>query len=229
MSSAHDYEKQRIAVLGTGMVGKALAGKLVELGHQVTLGSRTADNATATAWAAERGDNADHGTFAAAAARSEVVLLAVKGEHVMSLIEQTGRANLAGKIVLDITNPLDFSKGFPPSLFVGSDDSLGERVQRALPDSKVVKTLNTVTASLMIEPGRLPGQHTVFVSGDDPEARATVSGWLQSWFGWPQVVDLGDMSTARGTESWLMLWVRLWGALGTDQFNISLTVAPKDG
>lgn len=215
MSNTHEFEAQRIAVMGTGMVGQALAGKLADLGHQVTLGSRTPDNATATAWAAERGENASHGTFAAAAAKADVVILAVKGEHVMSVIEQAGPEQLAGKIVLDITNPLDFSKGFPPSLFVPSDDSLGERVQRALPRSKVVKTLNTVTASLMVEPGRLPGQHAVFVSGDDAEARATVARWLKRWFGWPQVIDLGEMSTARGTEAWLMLWVRLWGSLGT--------------
>lgn len=212
----------KIAVLGTGMVGKAIGTKLVALGHEVRMGSRTADNAAATEWAAGAGSGASHGTFADAAAFGEAVFNCTQGEHTLSALEAAGAGNLAGKILLDLANPLDFSRGFPPRLSVCNDDSLGEQVQRAFPAARVVKTLNTMNCMLMVDPSGLPGEHAVFTSGNDAAAKEQVAGWLRDWFGWQQVVDLGDITTSRGTEAWLLLWVRLYGALGTPQFNLRL-------
>lgn len=218
-----------IAVLGTGMVGKALATKLVELGHRVTLGSRSARHDGAAAWAEAHGERAGQSDFAAAAAGAELVLLAVKGEHAEAVVEAAGKgadgAALDGKVLVDITNPLDFSQGMPPSLFVFGRDSLAERIQRAAPKARVVKTLNTVNASVMVDPDRVAGQGAVFVSGDDAGAKAAVKAMLEG-FGWRQIVDLGDLSTARGTEAYLLLWLRLWQATGSPDINIGLLRAP---
>lgn len=210
----------KIAVLGTGMVGKAIGTKLAALGHEVRMGSRTADNEAAAAWAA--GAGASHGTFADAAAFGEAVFNCASGAHTMDALRAAGEQNLAGKVLVDIANPLDFSQGFPPTLSVSNTDSLGEQVQRAFPAARVVKTLNTMNCNLMVDPSLLPGEHAVFLSGDDATAKGAVDGWLREWFGWRQVVDLGDISTARGTEAWLLLWVRLYGALGTPQFNVRI-------
>ena len=137
------------------------------------------------------------------------------------MLRLAGAENLAGKPILDIANPLDFSAGFPPTLFVKDSDSLGEQVQRAFPEAKVVKTLNTLTASLMVNPKSLGASSTVFVSGDDAEAKATVVALLES-FGHDDVIDLGPLETARGTEMLLPIWLRLMGALGTAQFNFKI-------
>lgn len=210
------------AVLGTGMVGKAIASKLRSLGHDVTMGSRTADNAAALAWAAEHGGRA--ATFAQAAAAADVVWNCTSGAGSLEALSMAGAENLAGKVLLDLANPLDFSQGFPPVLSVQGRDSLGEQIQRAFPQARVVKTLNTMSCLLMVDPGRLPEPTDVFVSGNDAGAKATVVAILQS-FGWAAPVDLGDISTARGTEAWLPLWVRLYGALGTSDFNLKLVRA----
>ncbi len=211
------------AVLGTGMVGNAIATKLVALGHEVKMGSRTANNEAATKWADEAGPNASHGTFADAAAFGDVVWNCAQGAHALEVLAVAGAQNLAGKILIDVSNPLDFSKGMPPSLFTPSDDSLAERIQRAFPATKVVKTLNTVNCHVMVDPSRVAGgDHDVFVSGDDAAAKGRVVEILRGWFGWRNVVDLGDLSTARGTEQYLPLWVRLWGALGTPDFNVKI-------
>ncbi|MGZ4449771.1 MAG: NADPH-dependent F420 reductase, partial [Nocardioides sp.] len=132
-----------------------------------------------------------------------------------------GADNLAGKPLLDIANPLDFSQGFPPSLFVKDTDSLGETVQREFPEAKVVKALNTLTAGLMVDPRSLGASSTVFVSGEDADAKATVTGLLES-FGHDDVIDLGGIETARGTEMLLPVWLRLMGTLGTAQFNFKI-------
>jgi hypothetical protein len=213
----------RFAVLGTGSVGQAVAGKLVAIGHQVTMGSRAAGNAKALAWAAAAGDGAREGSFADAAAFGEIVVNATSGLGSLAALRSAGADNLSGKLIVDIANPLDFSGGFPPVLSVANDDSLAEQIQRELPDSRVVKTLNTVTADVMVEPSRVPGRHTVFVSGDDAAAKQEVSRLLES-FGWPaaDVLDLGDITTARGTEMYLALWVRLMGATGSPYFNVSV-------
>jgi len=212
----------KIGVLGTGMVGETIATKLVALGHEVRLGSRTATNEKAVAWSAKAGARASHGTFADAAAHGELVFVCTKGEATVEAVRAAGKDNLRGKIVVDVTNPLDFSKGMPPVLFTAGDDSLGERVQRELPESKVVKTLNTVNCDVMVDAMRIGGESDVFVSGNDAEAKATVSRFLREQFGWRSVVDLGDITTSRGTEGYLPLWVRLWGALKTGDFNIRI-------
>jgi predicted dinucleotide-binding enzyme len=146
---------------------------------------------------------------------------ASSGEAALELLRLAGAENLAGKVLVDIANPLDFSAGFPPTLFVKDTDSLGEQVQRAFPEAKVVKTLNTLNASLMVEPKALGESSTVFVSGDDPEAKATVTGLLQS-FGHEDVIDLGGIETARGTEMLLPIWLQLMGTLGTPRFNFKI-------
>jgi predicted dinucleotide-binding enzyme len=212
----------KIAVLGTGMVGETIASKLVALGHEVKMGSRSANNEKAAAWVKKAGAKASQGTFADAAAFGEILFNCTLGSGSLEALEAAGKQNLTGKILVDLSNPLDFSKGMPPSLFTPSNDSLGERIQRAFPELKVVKTLNTINANVMVEPSRIPGEHAVFVSGNDADAKARVKQILTEGFGWKQVIDLGDITTSRGTESYLMLWIRLWGALGTPDFNISI-------
>lgn len=212
----------KIGVFGTGMVGNTIASKLVALGHEVRMGSRTANNEKAVAWAKEAGARASTGTFEDAAAFGEILFNCTQGAGSIPALEAAGAANLRGKILVDISNPLDFEKGMPPTLFVSNDDSLGERIQRAFPELKVVKTLNTINCEIMVNPARLGGDSDVFMSGNDKEAKQRVAEILRGWFGWKNVVDLGDITTARGTESYLPLWIRLWGALGTPDFNIRI-------
>lgn len=212
----------RIAVLGTGVVGSALGTRLVQTGHEVRMGSRTAGNDKARAWVAAAGPAASEGTFADAAAYGEVVVNATGGLVSLDALTAAGADNLAGKVLLDIANPLDFSGGFPPTLSVKDTDSLGEQIQAAFPEARVVKALNTLTAELMVHPERVGGgQHTVFVSGNDPAAKATVIGLLEE-FGHTDVIDLGDISTCRGTEMFLPLWLRIMGSLGTPMFNVKV-------
>ncbi|MEZ4222847.1 MAG: NAD(P)-binding domain-containing protein [Polyangiaceae bacterium] len=212
----------KISVLGTGMVGQAIGGKLVALGHDVMMGSRSKDNEKGQAWVKSAGAHASLGTFAESAAFGEIVFNCTQGGATLAALEAAGASNLNGKILVDIANPLDFSKGMPPTLSVCNDDSLGEQVQRAYPAAKVVKTLNTINCEVMVDPARIPGEHDVLMSGNDAEAKAKVKQILSEWFGWKRVIDLGDISTARGTESYLPLWIRLWGALGTADFNFRI-------
>jgi 8-hydroxy-5-deazaflavin:NADPH oxidoreductase len=216
----------KIAVLGTGMVGETLASKLVELGHDVRMGSRSATNEKVLAWTKKAGVRGSGGTFADAAAFGEMVFVCTNGANTLDALKAAGAGALAGKVVVDITNPLDFSKGMPPSLTVPSTDSLGEQIQRAFPDAKVVKTLNTMNCNLMVSPRTLPQSHVVFVSGNDGPAKASVKKILES-FGWKneEMIDLGDIATARGTEHYLPLWLRMYGALGTGTFNIAIVKA----
>lgn len=211
----------KIGVLGTGSVGQMIASKLVALGHEVKMGSRTAGNEKAVAWAAKAGKGASEGTFADAAAFGELVFNCTAGTASLEVVA-AAEEGLAGKVLLDLSNPLDFSKGFPPRLSISNDDSLGEAIQRALPRTKVVKTLNTMANPIMVDPSLVPGDHDVFVSGNDAEAKGVVSRFLQEQFGWRRVTDLGDITTARGTEAWLLLWTRLYAALGTADFNLHL-------
>lgn len=211
----------KIAVLGTGMVGRSIAGALVARGHEVRMGSRTPDHAEATKWAAAAGPRASHGTFADAAAFGALVFNCTSGVGSLEALRAAGEGNLAGKVLVDVANPLDFSKGFPPTLTVKDTDSLAEQIQRAFPAAKVVKSLNTMNASLMVDASRVPGTD-VFVAGNDPEARAAVSKLLVEDFGWTAPIDLGDLTAARGLEMWLPLWVRLYGVLGTPDFNLKL-------
>ena len=221
-----------IAVLGTGIVGRTIAGRVHDLGHTVVVGTRDPQatlartepdgmgNPPFSAWHAEH-PGVGLATFADAAAGADVVVNASSGGVALEVLGLAGAANLAGKVLVDISNPLDFSAGFPPTLFVKDTDSLGEQIQRAFPDTKVVKTLNTLTAALMADPKLLGESSTVFVSGDDAQAKAVVTGLLES-FGHDDVIDLGDLSTARGTEMLLPVWLRLMGSLGTGMFNFKI-------
>jgi predicted dinucleotide-binding enzyme len=224
----------KVGVFGTGVVGRVIAAKLVALGHDVMVGTRspaetlsrtTGDqfgNAPFAVWAKEH-PQVRLGTFAEAAAHADLAVNALSGQATLEGLGLAGAERLAGKILVDIANPLDFSRGMPPSLTVANTDSLGEQVQRALPTTKVVKTLNTVNAFLMVDAGSLKdGAHTMFVCGDDATAKATVTGLLREGFGWRDVIDLGGIDNARATEMLVTLWVRLWGTLKTTHFNIAV-------
>lgn len=211
----------RIGVLGTGAVGKAISTKLVELGHEVTMGSRTADNPRAIQWAEAAGTGASQGMFADAAAAGELLFNCTAGTASVDALRAAGEEHLAGKVLVDVSNALDFSQGRPPNLGVCNTDSVGEQIQRAFPEARVVKALNTINNEVMVNPGKVPGEHDIFVCGNDEGAKAEVSTLLQS-FGWPaeRILDLGDITAARGTEMYLPLWLRLVGAVGSRQFNI---------
>jgi 8-hydroxy-5-deazaflavin:NADPH oxidoreductase len=221
-----------IAVLGTGAVGRALAGGLARLGHSVSVGTRDPEatlartepdgmgNPPFAAWQADHTD-VSLTTFGEAAAGADLVVLAGNGSAALDMLTAAGADQLAGKPVLDISNPLDFSAGFPPTLFVKDTDSLGEQLQAAFPEAQVVKSLNTLTAALMVEPGLLGEATTVFVSGNDAEAKAAVTALLTE-LGHQDVIDLGGIETARGTEMLLPLWLRTMSALGTGMFNIKV-------
>ena len=208
----------KIGVLGTGVVGQTIAAKLVELGHDVMMGARAADNEKVLGFASRTGGRA--GTFIEAARHGEIVFNCLRGDVSIDVLTAAS-AELDGKILIDISNPLDFSKGAPPTLSISNTDSLGEVIQRGLPNTRVVKTLNTMNAANMVDPGRVPGPHAVFVSGNDKPAKGKVMDILRS-FGWRDIIDLGDISSARGPEQFLPLWLRLWGALGTGEFNIAV-------
>ncbi len=224
----------KIGILGTGIVGQTIGGKLLELGHDVIVGTRDVAQTMArtdpdpyglppfSVWLKQH-PGAKVGTLADAARHAELAINATNGMGSLEALNQAGEANLNGKILVDISNPLDFSRGMPPALSVCNTDSLGEQIQRAFPEVKVVKTLNTVTASLMVNPRQLAGgEHHIFISGNDAGAKTQVTNWLTTWFGWKYILDLGDITTARGTEMYLPIWLRLWGALGTGMFNIQV-------
>jgi predicted dinucleotide-binding enzyme len=212
---------KNIAILGTGMVGDALGTKLVSLGYRVKMGSRTANNEKATAWAMQNGELASNGTFASAAAFGEIIFNCTSGMVSLEALQLAGRENLQGKILVDVANPLDFSKGMPPSLSVCNTDSLGEVIQRQFTDLKVVKALNTMSCQLMVNPGLIKDPGNLFICGNDSGAKAEVENLLRT-FGWEKIIDLGDISAARGTEQLLPIWVRLMGKLGTPTFNFSI-------
>ncbi|MDJ0629212.1 MAG: NAD(P)-binding domain-containing protein [Rhodobacter sp.] len=213
----------RIGVLGTGMVGRALATRLVGLGHDVKMGSRSAASEPAQDWLRAQTGTASAGTFAEAAAHGEAVFLAVRGDIALDVLDLAGAAPLADKILVDVSNPLDFSRGMPPVLIEGLSNttSLGEEVQSKLPDTRVVKTLNTMNADVMVHPDRVPGRSDVFICGEDAAAKAAVVQLLNE-FGWTGPIDLGGISAARGTEAMLPVWLRLWQALGTADFNFRI-------
>ncbi|MGW1892754.1 NADPH-dependent F420 reductase [Streptomyces sp. NPDC002004] len=224
----------RYAVLGTGMVGRTVAAKLLDLGHEVAVGTRSPEDTMKrtepdasgtvpyTQWQ-DTHHRARLETFADAVAFGERVVNATSGGVSLDALHAAGAPNLDGKILVDIANPLVFSQGMPPALDPVNTDSLGERIQRTFPGAKVVKTLNTMNCRVMVDPGRVKGEHNVFVSGDDAGAKRAVIGLLTS-FGWSEqdVVDLGDITTARGAEMLLPIWLRLWGVIGHTDFNFHI-------
>jgi 8-hydroxy-5-deazaflavin:NADPH oxidoreductase len=223
----------RFGILGTGVVGKTIAARLDGMGHEVMVGTRNPEETTSrtepdaygnppfSLWQEEHPE-IKLATFSEAADHGEMVVNATAGTVSLEALEQAGEDNLNGKILVDISNPLDFSGGMPPTLSVSNTDSLGEQIQRRFPEAKVVKTLHTMNAYLMVDPAQLAGgDHTVFVCGDDAEAKESVTELLRS-FGWTDIIDLGDISTARGTEMLLPIWVRLFGALQKPIFNFKI-------
>lgn len=223
----------RIAVLGTGMVGQALAGRLAELGHEVTVGTRDPESTLADkepdmmgnplfADCATENPGVRLATFAEAAAGAELLVNATPGTVSLAALEAAGAENMAGKILIDVANAIDDSHGFPPRLVFKDTESLGEQIQAAFIDVKVVKTLSTLAAPLMIYPEQLNnGDHTVFVAGNDAEAKLTVVELLRS-FGHTDIIDLGDIKGARGVEAALPLWLRLLQTLNTSIFNFKV-------
>ena len=210
----------KIGILGSGMVSQTLSVRLADLGHEVMVGTR--DPNKLTDWVRSAGVKVKIGSFAEAAAHGEMVFNATAGTGSMQALNMAGEVNLSGKVLVDISNPLDFSNGMPPSLSVYNTDSLGKQIQRAFPSVKVVKTLNTVNANVMAYPRKVAdGDHDVFLSGNDVKAKAQVAEILKS-FGWLHIIDLGDILTARGVEMYLPLWLHLWGNLQTGLFNIKV-------
>ncbi len=210
----------KIGVLGTGMVGSAIASKLAAIGHEVKMGAREPGNEKARKWAESAGKGASAGTFAEAARFGEIVFSATLGEKAIEALRAAGKENLRGKVLVDVSNPLDFSKGMPPTLFTGAaGDSLGERIQKELPEVRVVKALNTVNANVMGDPARVHGDSDLFLCGNDAGAKGRVTALLKE-FGWKSVIDLGGITGARGMEAYLLLWLTLWGALKTADFNV---------
>ena len=208
------------------MVGEALGTKFVQLGHQVKMGSRSANNESATKWAAKNGANASTGTFADAAAFGEIAFLCLKGEVEMDVVRSVGAGPFGSKIVVDVSNPLDFSRGMPPSLSICNTNSLGEEVQKALPSAKVVKTLNTVNCDVMVDPGIAGEQPTMLICGNDTAAKTKVISVLKS-LGWTDIIDLGDIAKSRGTEMLLPVWLNLMQNLGHAHFGFKVVRPDK--
>ena len=214
----------KIAILGTGTVGNTIGSKLVDLGYNVMMGSRTADNEKSKAFVAKYPGKASAGTFSDAAAFSDVIFNCTAGGATMEVMKQAGEKNLSGKVLIDVSNSLDFSKGMPPVLSIVNTTSVGEEIQKAYPKLKVVKALNTMWCGLMVNPAMINGgDHSTFVSGNDKDAKETVKHILKS-FGWQEknILDLGDITSARGTEMYLPIWLRIYGATNNGAFNIKI-------
>lgn len=213
-----------MAILGTGMVGQTIASALISKGHEVMLGSRTATNEKATAWKNTNGNNAGNGTFADAAAFGEVIFICLNGLGIVEALQSANPLNFENKTVIDLTNPLDFSNGMPPSLLPQYCNlwSMGEEVQKQLPTAHVVKALNTVTASLMVDANRVNnGNHNLFICGNDANAKNKVKHLLAENFNWKpeMILDLGDIRYARMTEAIVPFWVAVMQAENTPMFN----------
>lgn len=224
----------RIGILGTGIVGRSHAARLLESGHEVMIGTREIAETLARSERDYMGNepfsewHSTHvgvklGSHAEAALFGEMLINATLGSGSLNALASAGEMNLAGKVLIDISNPLDFSRGMPPSLFVSNTDSLGEQIQRSFPQARVVKTLNTVAAPLQVNPSQLAtGEHHAFLSGNDAQAKAEVAQLLRDVYGWRHLIDLGDITTARAVEMMLPVWVQLFGLIGTPFFNFTV-------
>jgi len=210
-----------IGVLGTGVVGQTIGSKLVQLGHDVMMGSRDEANPKAVAWTKQEGPHALFGSFANAAAFGEIIFNCTFGSASLDALHQAGVENMKGKILIDTSNPLDYSNEIW-RLTVCNTDSLGEQIQRAFPDTRVVKTLNTVNCDVMVDPNKLLEKTDVFVSGNSADAKATVTKILHDWFGWRSIIDLGDIATSRGVEMYVILWRNLRLVASSYRFNIKV-------
>jgi hypothetical protein len=211
-----------IGVLGTGMVGRTIGSKLVQLGHEVMLGSRSEANPVAITWAKKLGGpRALYGTFRNAGAFGEILFNCTLGAASVDVLKQVGVENLKGKILIDTSNPIDYSTE-KLTLTVCNTDSIGEQIQRAFPEARVVKTLNTMNANVMVDPDKVQGRSDVFVSGNDHEAKTMVIKILREWFGWKSIIDLGDITTSRGVEMFLPLWWSMRRVIDAERFNIKI-------
>ncbi|HTM92383.1 MAG TPA: NAD(P)-binding domain-containing protein [Flavisolibacter sp.] len=216
-----------IGVLGTGVVGETIATALTEKGHNVRMGSRSANNEKAAEWVKKSNNHATQGDFNDAASFGEIVFLCLNGAHALDAVGSVDVDNVAGKIVIDVTNPLDFSKGMPPRLLDGlsNSNSLGEEIQKAWPAAKVVKVFNTVNCNVMVNPKLVNnGDHSLFICGDDADAKNKVKHFLVDTFGWKadNLLDLGGIQSARVTEAYVPLWVSMMQAVGTPMFSIQV-------
>jgi predicted dinucleotide-binding enzyme len=216
----------KIGILGTGMVGNAIGSKLIQLGHEVKMGSRTSGNQKAVEWVEQNGSTASQGTFKDAADFGEIVFNCTAGAVSLEALKMAGAESLKGKILIDVSNPMDFSKGLPPTLIpsLGITTSLGEEIQKAYTEAKVVKTLNTMYCDTMVNASLLPGDHDVFVCGNDTEAKARVKEILTDWFGWKSIVDLGDITTSKATEMLALAGMYFFGLKGSPMYNLKLVM-----
>ena len=214
----------QIGVLGSGVTGQTISTKLIQLGHEVMLGSRDEANPSSVNWARDAGQHALYGTFMNAAAFGEIIFNCTMGMYSMDALEMAGAQNLTGKILIDTSNPIDRTTD-RWTLTVCNSDSLGEQIQRTYPDAKVVKTLNTVNANVMVDPAKLLERTDVFVSGDDIEAKATVVKILRDWFGWKEIIDLGGIESSRSVEMYVLLWHSLRNAISSQRFNIKVVTS----
>jgi len=220
----------KIGIIGSGAVAQTLGSKLIELGHDLILGTRDPNKlddkktfaATLREWKSQTEGRARIGTFKEAAAHGELLINATAGEVSLDALKLAAADKVGAKVLIDVANELDHSKGMPPVVLASHERCLAEKLQAACPNLKVVKALNTISAPVMVDPQALAGgDHTVFVSGNDAQAKATVTALLKS-FGWTDVLDLGELSSARGPEMYLAMWIRLWGATKTGQLNIKV-------
>jgi predicted dinucleotide-binding enzyme len=220
----------KIGIIGSGVVGQTLGGKLVALGHDLVLGTRDPSKlddekrfgVTLRQWQAKNEGRARVVTFKEAAVHGELLVNATSGQVSLEALNLAGAGQVGSKVLLDVGNELDFSKGMPPAVLASQERCLAEKIQGAFPNLKVVKSLNTINTFVMVDPKSVGGgDHTVFVSGNDAGAKGKVTELLKS-FGWTDVLDLGDLSTARGPEMYMAMWIRLWGATGNGQLNIKV-------
>lgn len=216
----------KISILGSGVVGRTIAAKMTAIGHHVFLATRdiqaTKSREKFADWFAKN-STVQILEYKDIPADTDIYINCTQGEGSIAALQAIGKDKLKKKIILDIANPLDFSKGMPPSLFISNTDSLAEQIQREFPKSKVVKGLNTMNCHIMMDPSIVPGDHNVFLSADDSKAKKEITALLVS-VGWKEtnIIDLGDITTARGTEMLLPVWLRLWSALGSAEFNFHI-------
>jgi predicted dinucleotide-binding enzyme len=206
----------QIAIVGSGVVARFFGQAFLAVGHEVALGTRDPDQTRAR----EEWADVDLPLVAYADLQGDVFVNATRGDGSLPALQAVGAA-LDGKVLIDASNPLDTSKGFPPSLFVANTDSLAEQLQQALPQVRLVKMFNTMAHEVMVDPAALPQESTVFLAGNDEAARRTAAD-LARELGWTDVMDLGDLTAARGLEMYIPLWLRLYGAVGQPLFNIKV-------
>jgi hypothetical protein len=225
---------KKIGILGTGMVGQTIAGRLADLGYEVTIGTRDVAKTEANRERSPMGgapfsdwhkqhQNVKLEIFSGAAKSGEIIFVCTNGGATLEALGRANPDNFKGKTVVDISNPLDFSKGMPPSLVprFANTNSLGEEVQKALPQANVVKSLNIVNCEVMVNAKKTGGEPTMFVAGNNAAAKAEVSGILKQ-FGWTDIIDLGDIAGARGMEMMLPVWLRTWGAIKNGYFGFKI-------